>query len=270
MSSNDDISQAAKAIEGIVKAVPIYQNALQPAAKQVGKGLETITKTIHVALAPVSALVWGYEKISDFLSWRLTEKLKNISPERISSPNLLVAGPVVESLKFAANEEVLRELYTNLLATSIDSQTAHNAHPGFVQIIQNISPDEAKILQFFSTSDTQPIIEVKAVSKKGGFFILCRNFSQIAKKANCQHLSLSSNYIDNLCRLGLFEIPEGKYLHDEKIYDELKQDSQMEFYHNQIKGDDDLSMDYVKKAIALTDLGKQFCSACVIDKGLQS
>ena len=107
MSDDDKVVAVIQAAEGLVKAVPIYQDAIQPAAIQVGKSLETVAKTINVALAPVSALVWGYEKISVFLNEKLTEKLKNIPPERITTPNLLIAGPVLESLKFAANEEKL-------------------------------------------------------------------------------------------------------------------------------------------------------------------
>jgi hypothetical protein len=59
MSDDGKITEIAKAVEGIVKTVPVYQDAVQPAAKQVGQSLETITKAINVALAPVSALVWG-------------------------------------------------------------------------------------------------------------------------------------------------------------------------------------------------------------------
>ncbi len=270
MSDSDKIIQAAEAIEGIVKAVPIYQDALQPAAQQIGKGLETITKTIHVALAPVSALVWGYEKISEFLSSKLVDKLKNVPLERIVTPNLLVAGPIVESLKFAAHEDNLRELYANLLATSIDLQTAQNAHPGFVQIIQNMSPDEAKILQYFAISGDQPLIDVKAnIQSKGGFRVLYRNFSHIGKKAGCEFQDLLPNYINNLCRLGLLEIPTGRFIIMKGIYEELESDKQLAPIKDKIKTTEGWTVGFDRKKIELTDLGSQFCLACVIDKSLQ-
>ena len=51
-----------EAVSDLVKAVPIYQDTLQPAAKELGKALQTVAKSIHLALAPVAALVWGDRK----------------------------------------------------------------------------------------------------------------------------------------------------------------------------------------------------------------
>ena len=51
-----------------LKPCPIYQDVVQPAAKEIGQALQTVAKTVHIALAPVSALVWGYDKIKDFVS----------------------------------------------------------------------------------------------------------------------------------------------------------------------------------------------------------
>lgn len=57
------VKDVIDATAGLVKAIPIYEDAVQPAAKQVGKALETVTKAVNVALAPVSLLIWGYDKI---------------------------------------------------------------------------------------------------------------------------------------------------------------------------------------------------------------
>jgi hypothetical protein len=63
---------------------------MQPAAKEVGTALQTVAKAIHVVLAPVAALVWGYEKIGGYLNRKLSEKLKDVPPERIAEPSLSV------------------------------------------------------------------------------------------------------------------------------------------------------------------------------------
>ena len=42
MGEENKIKDAAEAVKGILEAVPIYQDALQPAAKELGKGLQTI------------------------------------------------------------------------------------------------------------------------------------------------------------------------------------------------------------------------------------
>lgn len=59
MADESKIRDAADAAKGLLEAAPIYEDALQPAAKQVGKALETVGKAVNVALAPIGALVWG-------------------------------------------------------------------------------------------------------------------------------------------------------------------------------------------------------------------
>ncbi len=48
MSDDNEVTSTIKAVAELAKVVPIYQDAIQPAAKQVGKALETVTKAVHV------------------------------------------------------------------------------------------------------------------------------------------------------------------------------------------------------------------------------
>ena len=123
MADEKNIKDVADAVKGIVEAVPVYQDVVQPAAREIGTALQTVAKTIHIVLAPVSALVWGYDQIKDFVSTRVAEKLRGVPPENIVAPKPNVAGPALESLKYTGHQEDLRELYANLLAASMDSRT---------------------------------------------------------------------------------------------------------------------------------------------------
>jgi len=51
-----------KAVEGVVKAVPVLPRCYATAAKEIGTALGTVAKCVNVALAPISGLVWGYDK----------------------------------------------------------------------------------------------------------------------------------------------------------------------------------------------------------------
>lgn len=146
MSEENKIRDAADAIKGIVEAVPVYQDVVQPAAKEIGTALQTVAKTVHVALAPVSGLVWGFEQIRDWLQKTLTEKLKDVPPEEIVSPRVAIAGPTIEALRFVADEPILRELYANLLAASMSSQRRDKVHPAFVDIIKQLDVIDVHIL----------------------------------------------------------------------------------------------------------------------------
>ncbi len=173
MGGENKIRDAADAVKGVAQAVPIYQDALQPAAKEIGTALQTVAKTIHIALAPVSVLVWGYEQIRDFVNTKVAEKLKDVPPENIVTPKLNVAGPALEALRYTGHEETLRDMYANLLAASMDTRTATAAHPSFVEIIRQLTPDEARILRFLAEIKTVPLITVRAekqetISSEGG------------------------------------------------------------------------------------------------------
>jgi len=269
MSEESKIRDAADAVKGIVVAVPVYQDTLQPAAREIGKGLETVAKTIHIALAPIAALVWGFDQIKEFVTNRVAEKLKGIPQERIQTPSPTVAGPALEALKYTGHDESLRELYANLLATSIDSETAASAHPAFVDIIKSMAPDEAKIMKLLATRSSCPAIDLKITFKEhNGFLTLHRNVSLIGSEAGCQHTQFTANYLDNLSRLGLLEIPYGRFIKDVKVYEPIENDAEVAKLKQQFEGNDKVVFGFDRKKVEVTDFGRQFITACVIDKSL--
>ena len=203
MSGESKIRDTVEAVKGLVEAVPVYDDAIQPAAREVGTALQTVAKTINLALAPLSALVWGYDQIKEYLHTALTEKLKAVPKDQIISPNPNVAGPAIEALRFAAHEPSLRELYANLLATSMDLQTAHNAHPAFVEFIRQMTPDEARIISVLDSKYFFPLFEVLAIRSIGSEVIAQTRFALLGEESRCSYPQLIPNYIDNLQRMGL-------------------------------------------------------------------
>lgn len=73
----------------IAKQLPvkdIYNDLAHPTLSTVGLGLQGVTK---LALAPISALVWGYDKIADYLNVAIPEyfEKRKIEKEKIISPD---------------------------------------------------------------------------------------------------------------------------------------------------------------------------------------
>lgn len=264
---DNNVKSTIDAVTGLVQAVPIYNDAIQPAAKEIGKSLATVTKTINIALAPISALVWGYEKISDFVQNRVTEKLKNVPEENIITPDPAVVGPALEALRYTGNSETLSELYANLIANSMDKDTIKKAHPGFVEIIKNMTSDEGLILKVFIPDTYKPIMDVKLKLKKGngGEHNLISNYSNIGIEAGCKYPDLTPKYIDNLCRLGLLHMPAGRHLVGQNAYDVLIKTKEYEKFKAKYETEH-TGVSEIKKYIELTGLGIQFREACVTNK----
>jgi len=59
---SSDTKDIIDSVTGLVTAIPLYEDALQPAAKEVGKALGTIAKSVNLALFPLKGMVWGFEK----------------------------------------------------------------------------------------------------------------------------------------------------------------------------------------------------------------
>lgn len=267
MVEGNKIRDAADALKGLAEAVPIYQDALQPAAKEVGTALQTVAKTIHIVLAPVSVLVWGYEQIQDFVSTKLAEKLKNVPPENIATPKPNIAGPALESLRYTGHEETLREMYANLLAASMDTRTANGTHPSFVEIIRQLTPDEARILNLLIQDRLFPLLNIRAErkSRRGGAQDVLINFSLLGWEANCDYPNQAPTYISNLCRLGLVEVPNFQEYADPGIYEQLEKHPFIEAEKKSYElANEDCRIVFKRKMLTITELGKNFLMVCVI------
>ena len=268
MTENDKkVRDVFDAVKGLLDAVPLYQDTVQPAAREIGKALQTIAKTIHVALAPVSALVWGYEQVQEFVSRRVAEKLRNTPPSSITSPSPAVAGPALEALRYAGHETSLREMYANLLATSMDAATVSLAHPAFVDIIRQMAPDEARLVQYLSATRPYPLITVRAAHENAGAGgeIVLHHFSLLGEEASCEHPSLTPSYLDNLRRLGIIEIPEFLKYTAPFAYDSLVQHSTVQKCLEEINAKKGQKGLIERKGIAVTRFGRQFIAAAVVD-----
>lgn len=265
MTESKQIVAAAEAIQGIVEAVPVYQDAVQPAAREVGKALSTVAKAINVALAPVGALVWGYDRICEYLSARLANKLASTPGADIQTPPPTIAGPALEALRFTGDEEMLRDLYATLLATAMDRTTTGLAHPAFVEIIKQMSPDEARIVKVISGGANHPVIDVMvAVPGEEGERVVARNQSLLDYVEGVQRRELVPGYLDNLCRLGLTEIPSGLVIANDAAYAQLESDAEVRQLIDQIAAAGHTAR-LERRFIRLTDLGRIFIRACVLD-----
>jgi hypothetical protein len=62
-------------------------------------------------------------------------------------PKPMIAGPTIDAMKYCGSKPHLRDLFANLPATAMDARTAENVHPAFVEIIKQLSADQAKMIK---------------------------------------------------------------------------------------------------------------------------
>lgn len=263
--AKDSIDSIVKATEGIVKAVPIYQDAIQPVAKEVGKALKTVGGAINVALAPVAVMVYGYEKIKNDLNKRLEKRLSTVSPKDIIVPKLQVVGPLLERYKYVYDSKELSQMFINLLANAMDKNRVQRAHPSFVNVISELSPDEAKLIKTIAQEKVLPKLDVRIKSKdpkSEGYQYVYVNFTLLGEKAKLQYPDLTPSYLSNLERLNIILCPVGdfqeKYAHKEH-YKSLQEHQFIKDLKEKFKNTHDVTT--VEGIIRKTDFGEMFINA---------
>jgi len=248
MEEDKQIIEAAKAL-GLGELAPeVYRDMLQPAALQVGDGLATIAKAVKISLAPLEAGIWGYEQIKEWLSIRVTRILADRKIKKIEKPPLSIAGPLVFQLIFAKDEPELKELYASLLSSVMDpSETS--AHPSFVSIIQQLTPDEAKILRHIAQLDEEwPSLSEYSAGEGCAKDSVSLQFKEWCEQAGVAHLDGSGAYMDNLIRLRIFNQVMG----GDTIFDPENSYNYDSAYH---------WSEYM--SIELTSFGRHFLDVCI-------
>ena len=144
--------------EDIAKLLPlneIYKDLLQPAAKEVGGALESVAKVGRLVLLPIDALAPFSDRLRGYFK-RIAEQ---VPEERRIEAHPQISGPVIESLRYVREDNIIADLFVNLLSRAIDQDRVGEAHPAFVSIISQLSSDEALIIWFANS-------KVKCISCK--------------------------------------------------------------------------------------------------------
>lgn len=263
MSDENKIRDAADAVKGVVQSVPIYQDVAQPAAKEIGAALQTVAKTVHIALAPVSGLVWGYDKIKDFVATSVSKRLEKVPPAQIKTPLPQIAGPALEALKYTGHDEQLREMFAKLLATAMNKATATEVHPSFVEIIKQLSSDEAKICCILKKHESFPVVTLIKSTDDGAFCILVQNFSNLGGVAGCEFAGMIQSYLSNLTRLGLIEVVYGRQIQGcEQQYATIETRPELKQFIEKIQSTNH-KFRFQRGCIDRTAFGNLFLNACI-------
>lgn len=269
--NSDDANGKGKVIKTALEPMAKeFADASKGSGKAMGNvvhiGAKTVEAVFKIVLGP---LVWGYVQIEEWLALDVEKELESVPPERRIEPRLSVAGPAVQAMVFLGHESELRAMFAKLLATSMDAETAHLAHPAFVEIIKQLSPDEARLLRYLRKRVTVPMIDIRVHDKdnKYGteFHTAFRNLTTLGEDAKCEVKGLLPVYIDNLIRLKLCDSPPDAELASSSRYESLEQDpdvqGKMQNIHEVIG--DTKTAKISRRLLEMTDFGNQFASACI-------
>lgn len=241
-----------------------YDDVMHPGLEATGKVFSLLPRTIRVWFSKWEKWLLCHEYSIKETEKLLSDKLKNIPEEKIVEPEPYVAVPALQQLSYSFDSEELREMYANLLASSMNSDKKWSVHPSFVDIIKQLCPDEAKLLKYLSTHPSQPVIDVQLNVPQGGYIEILHNFTSIYEGI-CDNPNGIFSYLDNLVRLKIIEIPFGVQINNDSVYEQLKNHNEIRRIMSQPQPEG-YKYDIQKKKLQLTAFGKEFIQICLSNK----
>jgi len=267
MNQDDPIKTAANTfglIGQVIKAAGDNPR-VKEAANNLAKTAITVTKAINNVLLPIAAVNFGFDKAREYFEKKfesdMSEKVLTIPPDQIVNPKPSIAGPALQGLAFAHEEVNLKEMYLNLLATAMDARVAEKAHPAFVEIIRQLTSDEANLIRWILRYDKPTaIVEVRRLTPDFlGSHQLIRHMMPMIDTATGAPREFPgfASMVDNWIRLGLVEVDYQRHLMDLDAYAWIDQRPEIKRYL-QTEGSERRFLEYRKGIIQRTSLGLEF------------
>ncbi len=179
----------------------------------------------------------------------LEERIRQLVP---------VQRPGQDDDEALAPVELLRRQAEELLRQSAEVDAEDGAHPAYARILEELAPDEARILRLMATEGAQPAVDVRAVQLIGlGSSTVAEGMNMIGQEAGCAHPERIPSYLSNLHRLGLI------WFSKEPIDDPIR--------YQVLEAQPDVlgaikkttRARSVQRSISLTPFGRDFCRACL-------
>lgn len=264
----DVVTSATKEI-----AKDVYSDTLKPAAKNLGEIFGAITGFFnHVVMYPLKKLSAKYEFKAKAFREKLEKGYKSIPEEDVAEPDLHIVGPALESLKYNIMEDDLADMFANLLISDMDAKTKDLCSPAFVKIIEQMSPNDAKVFkviyEYCQNNSGMPVCELLFIWGNDTNKHAVVNLPKHVVNINLFNMDpfIISKSIHMLDRLGLISIDMLRSFVDQNIYESL---IHQEYYMKIQKsleldsGDKYIPSVSAQGILCINELSKDFARVCL-------
>lgn len=255
-------STATQMVGELIKAAGDSPEAKQ-AGQNIGRVAVTLTAALDNCLLPIAAVNFAFAKAKTYFGGFFQEDIaaatSEIPAEALIEPKASLAGPALQALAFNHEEPDLKDLYIKLLATSMDSRNAVQAHPAFVEILRQLTAPEAKALRSIIPAIQLPVCQIQEVFEGGGRRTLLNHVLDwgdpvTRKPVREPQLPVM---VDNWIRLGLVEVDYARWLNQDNAYDWMERRPELSSLRTaREKGTSKITPQ--KGLLLVTDFGEQF------------
>ena len=251
----------------LVKSTPnilgqVYGDLAQPSVKAIGNALGTVFEFSTSFLLPLKLL---NEKFKLNFTKRLNEykeKLEQIPEEKRCEVHPQIGTPIIEKLSYTTNKEIA-DLFTTLLANASNVDMVNTAHPSFVNMIERMSPDEARILCYLKGKEDIQYCTFNANSLDKSFITILDHGTLIDSEVNLIFPQNVNAYLANYVSLGILKDMNDVYRIDKTIYNQIREKYDLKGIEKQLVPHSFKSITVKEGYYQITDFGKLFIKACI-------
>lgn len=170
-----------------------------------------------------------------------------------SSQQAVTVGPYLRS----ATTDDLRRRGDALLARSADVYFTEDVHPAYDRILDEVAPDEARILRFMALNGPQPSVDVRTNRPLGiGSELVQGDLTSVPEQAGVRYPDRARSYLINLNRLGLTLTSDDPVVLSRYMVLEVQP------VVEQALKKAGRAPKIVRKSLRLSEFGEDFCRTC--------
>ncbi|KAB2813512.1 DUF4393 domain-containing protein [Pimelobacter simplex] len=156
----------------------------------------------------------------------------------------------------------MRDRGNELLARSRDVWSQDDRHPAFDRILDELAPDEARILVMLLRDGPQPSVDIRTGGPIGmvNSQLIAPGLNMLGPRAGLRYLDQVPSYINNLFRLGLVWLSR-EPVRDHLEYQVLEAQPDVLSAMHSVK-----FAKVVRRSIHLTPFGEEFCKLALVDE----
>jgi hypothetical protein len=258
---------AAEALPGVARIAGTAW--LRSASWAIGSGTRSARNLARAMTDPAAAgdLVRGVAEDIAEASRTISSVASAVSSGVPLPRALLHAGVTLSSMMAPdessddARELSLRERGEELLRRSRDVWSDDESHPAYGRILEELAPDEARILLLLLRGGPQPSVDVRTGGPVGmvSSSLVAGGLTMIGPRAGVRHLDEVPAYLNNLFRLGLVWFSR-EQLEDPLEYQVVEAQPDVLAAMHAVR-----FPKVVRRSIHLTPFGVDFCRTCLVD-----
>jgi hypothetical protein len=202
---------------------------------------EPITEIVDARLESARSTMWRFLRL-----------------ERLTPPAMAPAVSPTARSRTSASLRDLRDQGDDLLRRIGDpGARPQNEHPAFSRMLDELVPDEARILRFMALAGPQPVIDVRTKTPLGvGSELIAGGINLVAEMAGSTYPDRNQQYLANLTRLGMIAFSE-EQVEDPRRYSFIEAQPVAAAAMARAK-----RAHTVYRSIGITQFGQQFCEVC--------